>query len=98
MSFLYSELSKVSASASTSTDRKSILPVIETRTLIKTDNITNLTGANNYQTWETHIEYLLNSIHAEEIVFENLQPPSDATAKELRLYQKIVNIALAILI
>jgi hypothetical protein len=98
MSFLYPELSKMSASASTSADRKSTLPVIETGTSIKTDGITKLTGANNYQTWEMQVEYLLISIDAEEIVLENLQPPSDATAEELRLYRKIVKNALAILI
>jgi hypothetical protein len=38
------------------------------------------------------------SIDAEEIVLENLQPPPDATAEELRLYQTIVKNALAILI
>jgi hypothetical protein len=45
-----------------------------------------LSGADNYQTWEMQVEYLLLSIDAEEIVRENLQPPSDATAKKLRLY------------
>jgi hypothetical protein len=88
----------MSASASTSANRQSILPVIETGTSIRTDSITKHTGADNYQTWETQIEYLLISIDAGEIVLENLQPPSDTTAKELRLYQKIVKNALAILI
>jgi hypothetical protein len=44
------------------------------------------------------VEYLLISIDTEEIVLENLQPPSDATAEELRLYRKIVKNALVILI
>jgi hypothetical protein len=44
------------------------------------------------------VEYLLLSIDAEEIVLENLQPPSDVTSVELPLYQKIVKNALAILI
>jgi hypothetical protein len=98
MSFLYPELSKMSASTSTSAGRQSILPVIETGTSIRTDGITKLIGANNYQTWEMQVEYLLISIDAEEIVLENLQPPSDATAEELRLYRKMVKNALAILI
>jgi hypothetical protein len=49
MSFLYFELSKMSATASTLADRKSTFLVIKTTTLIKTDSITKLTGANNYQ-------------------------------------------------
>jgi hypothetical protein len=98
MSCLYPELSKMSASASTSAGHQFNLPVIETGTSIRTDGITKLTGADNYQTWETQVEYLLISINAEEIVLENLQPPSDATAEELRLYQKIVKNALVVLI
>jgi hypothetical protein len=98
MSFLYPELSKISAPASTSGSRQSILPVIETGTLIRTDRITKLTGADNYQIWETQVEYLLISIDTGEIVLENLQLPSDATAEELRLYQKIFKTAFAILI
>jgi hypothetical protein len=98
MSFLYPELSKISASASTSADHISTLPVIKTGTLIKTDSIIKLTRGDNYQIWETQVEYLIISINAEEIVLENLQPPSDATAQQLRLYQKIVKNALAILI
>jgi hypothetical protein len=47
---------------------------------------------------EIQVEYLLISIDTEEIVLENLQPPSDATAEELRLYRKIVKNSLAILI
>jgi hypothetical protein len=72
MRFLYPELSKISASASTSTGHQSIRPVIETGTSIRTDGITKLTGANNYQTWDTQVEYMLISIDAEEIVLENL--------------------------
>jgi hypothetical protein len=83
MSCLYSELSKISVSASTSADLKSTLPVIETGTSIKTDGITKLIGDDNYQTWEMQVEYLHISIDAEEIVLENLQPPSDATAEKL---------------
>jgi hypothetical protein len=98
MSFLYHELSKMSDSASTSASRQCILPVIETGTSITTDGITKLTGADNYQTWEMQVEYLLISSDAKEIVLENLQPPSDATAEELRLYRKIIKNALAILI
>jgi hypothetical protein len=88
----------MSASAYTSAGRQSILPVIETGTSIRPDGITKLTRADNYQTWETQVEYLLISSDAEEIVLENLQPLSDATAEELRLYRKIVKNALAILI
>jgi hypothetical protein len=98
MSFFCPELSKISTSASTSGDRKSTLPIIETGTSIKTDGMTKLTGANNYQIQETQVKYLLISIDAKEIVLENLQPLSDATAEELRLYQKIVKNTLAILI
>jgi hypothetical protein len=98
MSFLYSEQSKMSVSTSTSAGCQSIFPVIKTGTSIGNDSIIKLTGADNYQTWETQIEDLLISIDAEDIVLENLQPPSDATAKELWLYQNIVNNALAILI
>jgi hypothetical protein len=90
MSFLNPELSKMSASAFASAGRQSIISVIETGTSIRTDGITKLTGADNYQTWETRVEYLLISIDAVEIVLENLQPPSDATAKDLWLYQTIV--------
>jgi hypothetical protein len=53
MSFLYPALSKMFASASTSAGHQSILPVIETGTSIRTDGITKLTGADNYQIWET---------------------------------------------
>jgi hypothetical protein len=98
MSFFYPELSKISGSASTSAGRQSILPVIETGTSIRTNGITKLTGADNYQRCETQVEYLLISIDAEQIVLENLQPPSDATTEELLLYQKIVKNVLAILI
>jgi hypothetical protein len=48
MSFLYPELSKMAASASTSADRKSTLLVIETRTMKKPDGITKLAGTDNY--------------------------------------------------
>jgi hypothetical protein len=44
------------------------------------------------------VEYLLISIETEEIIVENLQPPSDAAAEELRLYQKIDKNALVKLI
>jgi hypothetical protein len=71
---------------------------METGTSIRTNGIRKLTGADNYQTWETKVEYLHISIDAEEIVLENLQPPSDATAEELRLNRKIFKNALAILI
>jgi hypothetical protein len=94
MSFLYPEQSKMSTSA----NRKSILLVIKTGTSIKTDGITNLTGANNDQTWKMQVEYLHTSIDAEEIVLENLQLQFNAMATELRLYQKIVKNPLAILI
>jgi hypothetical protein len=59
MSFLYPELSKMSASASISVGSQSILLVIETGTSIRTDGITKLTGADYYQTWEMQVEYLL---------------------------------------
>jgi hypothetical protein len=62
----------MSASASTSADCKSTLPVIKTGTSIKTDGITKLTGPVNYQTWEMQVEYLLISIDAENIVLEDL--------------------------
>jgi hypothetical protein len=86
----------MSAFASTSAGRQSIFPVIETGTLIRTNGITKLTGADSYQTWEMQVEYLLISIDAEEIVLENFQPPSDTTAEELRLDQIIVKNALGI--
>jgi hypothetical protein len=98
MSVLYPELSKMSASESTSAGRQFILLVIETGTSIRTDGITKLTRADNFHIWETQVEYLLISIDAEGIVLENLQPPSDATAEELRLYRKIVKNALVKLI
>jgi hypothetical protein len=98
MSILYPERLKMSASAFTSPDCESTLWVIATRTSIKNDSITKLTGANNYQIWEMQGEYLVISIDAKVIVIENLQPPSDASAEELQLYQKIVKNALAILI
>jgi hypothetical protein len=98
MSFLYPDLSKMSALASTSSGRQSIIPVIETGTSIRIDSITKLTRADYFQTLEMQVEYLLISIDAEEIVLENLQPLSDATAKELWLFRKIIKNALAILI
>jgi inactivated superfamily I helicase len=98
MSFLYSESSKMSTSASISANHKFTLLIIETEISIKTDAITKLTRADNYQTWETQLEYLLIIINAEEIVLENLQPASDATAEELRLHQKIFKNAFVILI
>jgi hypothetical protein len=98
MSFFYPEPSKISASASTLADHKSTLLVIKTAISIKTDGITKLTGADNYQTWEMQVEYLLICIDIEEIVLKNFQPPIDTTADELWLYQKIVKNALAILI
>jgi hypothetical protein len=88
----------MSASASTSASHQLILAVIETATSIRTAGITKPTGADNYQTWEMQVEYLLIIIDTEEIVLENLQPQSDATAKELRVYRKIIKNALAILI
>jgi hypothetical protein len=88
----------MSISACTNADRTSTLPVIETGTSIRAAHITKLTEADNYQTWKMQVESLLISIDAEEIVLENLQPLSDTTAEELRLYQKIVNNTLAILI
>jgi hypothetical protein len=72
MSFFYPELSKMSASGSTSADRKSKLPVIETGILIKTNNITKLIVVDNYQTCEIQGEYLLISINAEKIGLENI--------------------------
>jgi hypothetical protein len=86
MSFLYHELSKMSASASTSADCTFTLLVIETGTSINTNGITKLSGADNYQIWEMQVDYLLMSIDVEEKVLENLQPPSDATAEVLQLY------------
>jgi hypothetical protein len=53
MSFLYPELSKMSTSASTSAGHQIMFPVIETGTSNKTDGITKLSGADNYQIWET---------------------------------------------
>jgi hypothetical protein len=90
MSFLDPELSKMSSSASTSGGHQSILPVIKTGTLIRTNGITKLTGIDNYYTYESQVEYLLIRIDAEEIVIKNLQQPSDASAEELWLYRKIV--------
>jgi hypothetical protein len=98
MSFLYPKLLKMPTSASTSASHQSILLVIKTGTSIRTNGITKLTGADNYQTWEMQVAYLLISIDAEEIVLKNLQPQSDATAEELRLYRKIVKNSLTILI
>jgi hypothetical protein len=98
MTFFYPELSKMAASTSTSTDRKSTFLVIETGTSIQKDSITQLIVADNYQTWETQVEDLVISIDAEEIVLENLEPPSDTTANELRLFRKILKNTLAILI
>jgi hypothetical protein len=72
MNFLYPELSKMSASASTSACCQSILSVIELGTSIRTDGIIKVTRPDNYQTWEMQVEYLLISTDAEEIVLENL--------------------------
>jgi hypothetical protein len=75
----------MSTSASTSADCKFTVACIEFGTSVKTNSNTKHTGANNYQTWETQVEYLLLSIHAEEIVFEYLQLPSDTTCEKLQL-------------
>jgi hypothetical protein len=72
MSFFYPKLSKMSVCASISADHKSTLLVIETGTLIKTDGIIKLTGADNCQILETQVKYLLISIDAEEIILKNL--------------------------
>jgi hypothetical protein len=79
-------------------NHKSIFVVIDTGTSIKTDSITKLTRAYNYQICEIQVEYLLISIDYEEIVIENPQLPSDTTPKDLRLYRKIIKNSLAILI
>jgi hypothetical protein len=95
MSFPYPER-MMSTFASTSLDHKSSLPGFKTRTSIRSDTITKLTGADNYQIWETQVEYLHISIDDEEIVLDNLQLLSDATAEELQLYRKIFKNPLAI--
>jgi hypothetical protein len=96
MSFLYPELSKISASASISAGCQSIFLIIEARTSIRHDSITKHIGADISQTWETLVKYLLISIDTEEIVLENNQPLCDTTAEELRIYRKILKNALAI--
>jgi hypothetical protein len=53
-------------------DRQSTLRVVETGIAIKTDSITQLIGANNYQTWEMQFEYLLISNDSEVIVLGNI--------------------------
>jgi hypothetical protein len=62
----------MSASASKSVNRISIIPVIKTGISIKTNSITKLTRTNNYPILEMPVEYLLISIDADEIVLENL--------------------------
>jgi hypothetical protein len=57
-----------------------------------------LTGSENYQTWETQVEYLLISIDAEDIVLEGLTLPDDATAEEERIFRKPTKNALTILV
>jgi hypothetical protein len=71
----------MSAAVSTSSNHKSTLLVIEKRTSIKTDGMTKLTIADNYQTLEMQVKYLVISINAEEILLENLPPSSDATTE-----------------
>jgi hypothetical protein len=72
MSFFYPDPLKMSASTSTPANHKFTFPVIETGTSITIDSITQLTGAENYQTWEIQVAYMFNNIDAEEIVLENL--------------------------
>jgi hypothetical protein len=57
-----------------------------------------LTGSENYQTWETQVEYLLISIDAEDIVLEGVTLPDDATAEEERIFRKTKKNALTILV
>jgi hypothetical protein len=90
--------------ASSSSSSKGKMPVewtsslVDTGTSIKTDRVDTLKGCENYQTWETQVSYLLESIDADEIVMENLQLPKDATVEESKIYKKIYNNALAILV
>jgi hypothetical protein len=71
---------------------------IETGTSVKTDSVTKLTGSENYQTWETQVEYLLISIDAKDIILEGLTLPDNATAEEERIFRKTTKNALTILV
>jgi hypothetical protein len=70
------------------------MPIIETDSPIKIDNITNLTRPKICQIWEMQVEYLFISIDTKEIVLKNLQLPNDAITNKLCIYQKIVKRAL----
>jgi hypothetical protein len=74
------------------------ISLIETSTSGKTDSVTKLTGSENYQTWETQVEYLLISIDAEDIVLEGLTLPDNVTADEERIFRKTTKHALTILV
>jgi hypothetical protein len=74
------------------------ISLIATGTSVKTDLVTELTGSENYQTWETQIEYLRISIDAEDIVLEGLTLPDDATVEVEWMFWKPTQNALTILV
>jgi hypothetical protein len=86
------------ASSKSAETKPSQISLIETGTLVKTDSVTKLTGSENYQTWETQVEYLLISIDAEDIGLEGLTLPDDATTEEERIFWKTTKNALTILV
>jgi hypothetical protein len=91
------------ASSKSAETKPGQISLIETGTSVKTDSVktdsvTKLTGSENYQTWETQVEYLLISIDAEDIVLEDLTLPDDATAEEERIFRTTTKNALTILV
>jgi hypothetical protein len=86
------------ASSKSAETKPGWISLIETGTSVKTDSVTKLTGSENYQTWEIQVEYLLIPIYAEDIVFEGLTLPDDATAEEERIFRKTTKHALIILV
>jgi hypothetical protein len=86
------------ASSKSAETKPGQISLIETSTSVKTDSVTKMTGSENYQTWETQVEYLLISIDAEDIVLEGLTLPDDATAEEERIFRKPTKNALTILV
>jgi hypothetical protein len=86
------------ASSKSAETKRGHISLIETGTSVKTDLVTKLTGSENYQTWETQVEYLLISNDAKDIVLEGLTLPDDATAEEEWIFRKTTKNALTILV
>jgi hypothetical protein len=86
------------ASSKLAETKRGRISLIETGTSVKTDSDTKLIGSENYQTWETQVEYLLISIDTEDIVLEGLTLPDDATAEEEWIFRKSTKNSLTILV